>query len=410
MFNIFSTPRKLTEIFLLLLLSFFLQNSVAAKPPSAGIATAHPLATDAGLEILENGGNAFDAAVAITAALAVVEPMGSGLGGGGFWLLHRASDKFETMLDGREKAPQAAHKNMYLDKAGNVIKGASIDGPLAAAIPGIPAAMVHLAKKYGRLPLKQSLAPAIKYAKNGFTIDKHYRSKATFRLNALKQSPAAAKIFLLNGEVPPKRHVIKQTDLATTLEAIASKGHDGFYAGPVAEKLVKGSRAAGGIWALKDLKDYNLVERTPIKGNYKNLSITSAPPPSSGGIALIEMLNILSDFDLTRTPVVTQSHIIIEAMRRAYRDRAQYLGDPDFFTVPVTRLTSKNHASKLGRTISVNKATPSSDLPGVSLQQGGQDTTHFSVIDADGNRVAATLTINYPFGSGFVPQIGRAHV
>ncbi len=388
---------------LLVLLVFCFQNSYADKPSAAAIASAHPLATEAGLRILDEGGNAFDAAVAITATLAVVEPMSSGLGGGGFWLLHRAKDKFETMLDGRETAPLAATRDMYLDKKGNVIKGLSITGPLSAGIPGIPAAMVHLSKKYGQLPLANVLEPAIGHAKNGFAVDDYFQRMAKFRLKDLKKSPSAEKIFLDKGNVPAIGHIIKQADLANTLQAIAKHGHNGFYSGNVAKKLVSGTRAAGGIWRLQDFKDYKVIERKPIKGEYHGMRITSAPPPSSGGIALLEIFNTLSEFDLLRTSKVTQTHLIVESMRRAYRDRAQYLGDPDFFDVPVERLTGKKYAAKLAASINDKKATASRTLPGVSSPEGGKDTTHFSIIDAHGNRVASTLTINYPFGSGFVP-------
>jgi len=214
------TARRINVvIFTLFMLG--LGSALAATPPQAGIATAHPQATQIGLEILTQGGNAFDAAVAVTAMLAVVEPTGSGLGGGGFWLLHRASDSFETLLDGRETAPQAAQRDMYLGPDGEVVKGLSIDGPLAAGIPGIPAGMVHLAERYGRLPLAHSLAPAIQRAREGFAVSKHYRRMATFRLAALRASPAAAAIFLLDNEVPPIGHPIRQPALADTLEALA---------------------------------------------------------------------------------------------------------------------------------------------------------------------------------------------
>ncbi|NOX43578.1 MAG: gamma-glutamyltransferase [Gammaproteobacteria bacterium] len=399
----FRSPAFYSATLLFLLLIFCIQNSFAAQQLAAGIATAHPLATDAGLKMLNEGGNAFDAAVAVTAALAVVEPMSSGLGGGGFWLLHRAKDKFETMLDGREKAPLAATRDMYLDKEGNVIKGLSITGPLAAGIPGIPAAIVHLSKKYGQLPLAKVLAPAIEYAKNGFAVDDYFQRTAKFRLEDLKKSPEAEKIFLTKGKVPAIGHIIKQPDLANTLEAIVKQGHNGFYGGAVAKKLVSGTKAAGGIWTLQDLKEYKVIERKPIKGEYHGMQITSAPPPSSGGIALVEMFNILNDFDMVRTSKGTQAHLIVETMRRAYRDRAQHLGDLDFYEVPVERLTNKKYASKLAASIDEEKATASSSLPGVSSNEGGKDTTHFSIIDANGNRVASTLTINYPFGSGFVP-------
>lgn len=378
-------------------------DNATQKPPAAAIASAHPLATQAGIEIIKRGGNAFDAAIAVTAALAVVEPAGSGLGGGGFWLLHRESDGFQTMVDGREKAPLAAHRDMYLDDKGDIVPKLSIDGPLAAGIPGVPAALEHLASNYGKLPLKQSLQPAIRLARNGFTIDERYRRLAGFRLKALQQSPAAAAIFLDNDELPEVGHVIMQPDLANTLSAIAEKGSAGFYSGAVAKKLVNGSRAAGGIWTLEDLKQYNIVERTPVRTRYHDIEITSAAPPSSGGVALATMFNILEQYDLDRLEPTKQIHLISEAMRRAYRDRAEYLGDTDFVSVPIEQLIHPFYAAGLAGTINPNQATPSKLLPGIADNRQGSDTTHFSVLDREGNRVAATLSINYPFGAAFVP-------
>ena len=369
---------------------------------AAGIATAHPMATQAGEKILQQGGNAFDAAVAISAALAVVEPYSSGLGGGGFWLLHRSSDGFETMIDGREKAPLKAHRDMYLDKAGKVIPGLSMNGALAAGIPGVPAALELLSKKYGKLSLKQSLQPAIKYARNGFKVDEHYRRMAGFRLDALRASPAAAEIFLQNNEVPEEGVIIKQPDLANTLELIAEKGSAGFYTGVTAKKLISGVKKAGGIWIQDDLKKYSTVERKPVTGRFHEMKITSAAPPSSGGIAILEILNQLSHYSLSGMEKPQAIHLAIEAMRRAYRDRAQFLGDTDFVAVPVARLLSQDYAAGLSASIHPEKATPSELLPGVVHENNSQDTTHFSVIDDEGNRVAATLSINYPFGSCFV--------
>ena len=375
----------------------------ALELPAAAIATAHPQATEAGHKILQQGGNAFDAAVAITASLAVVEPMSSGLGGGGFWLIHREKDKHQTMIDGREKAPKAAHRDMYLDDSGNVVPNLSMNGPLSAGIPGIPAAMVHLAKKYGRLPLATSLQPAIDQARIGFKVDKHYQRMAKFRLHALRESPAAAAVFLQNNNIPEIDFVVKQPDLAQTLELIAEKGNKGFYQGALAKKMVDGVQAANGIWTLEDLTQYNIVERQPVRGSYRGIAITSAAPPSSGGIAILTILNILSGYDLKQYPSVTQKHLMVEAMRRAYRDRAIYLGDPDFVKVPQTMLIHPYYADGLRATINPEKATPSDLLPGVSMPAQAQDTTHFSIIDKAGNRVSATLTINYPFGSCFMP-------
>ncbi len=373
------------------------------NPPQAAIATAHPMATAAGMEILNQGGNAFDAAVAVTALIGVVEPYGSGIGGGGFWLLHRNSDGFQVMVDGREKAPGAAHRDMYLDEKGDVRKGASINGPLAAGIPGVPAAMVHIASKYGKLPLSVSMKAAINVARNGFKVDKQYRRYAKMRLNTLKEDPTTASIYLVNNEVPSLGYVLKQPDLAKTLERIANLGAAGFYEGKFAKKLADGVQAAGGVWSVDDLRNYNIVERNPIVANYHNMKIVSAAPPSSGGIALAGMLRMLDQYDLKKLSDADQKHLTIEIMRRAYRDRAEYLGDSDFVDVPVSKLTSAKHAQQLIKNIQMDQATLSSQLKAVNNPTGaGSDTTHFSILDNEGNRVAATLSVNYLFGSCFV--------
>ncbi|WP_456444311.1 gamma-glutamyltransferase [Thiolapillus sp.] len=386
-------------IFGLLFLSLV---QAAERPPAAAVASAHPAATRAGLEILQAGGNAFDAAVAVSAALAVVEPYSSGLGGGGFWLLHRTRDGYEVMIDGREKAPLAASRDMYLDSKGEPVKGASVDGPLAAGIPGEPAALAYLAKHYGRLPLKQSLQPAIRLAEEGFKVTPHYRRMAAFRLDVLRASPSAAKQFLLNSQVPPVGHIIRQPDLAKTLRALALKGKAGFYEGEVAQRLVQESRRHGGIWSLADFRQYRVKERKPVVGRYRGWRIVSAAPPSSGGVVLLEMLNMLSAKDLNGLKPADRVHYLVEVMRRAYADRARWLGDADYVQMPLQRLMSMAYARQLAKSIVMNKATPSSSLD--SVRPEGHDTTHFSILDKDGNRVAATLSINYPFGSGFVAE------
>lgn len=393
------------------LVFFSLTTSADDRPSAQAVVTAHPLATEAGVQILQQGGNAFDAAVTISAVLAVVEPYGSGIGGGGFWLLHRAKDQHQVMLDGREKAPLQAHPQMYLDEKGNPVSGLSIDGPLAAGIPGTPAALVHLAKKYGRLPLPATLSPAIMLAEAGFTVDAHYQRMAQFRLNAIRQSPAARMQFLLQGEVPPVGYRIRQPDLAMTLRRLADEGKAGFYQGDVAKKLVQGVREAGGIWTLADLADYHIVERQPIIGNYQGYRIVSASPPSSGGIALVQMLQMLDQLpanikqaygEISTELNASQIHILSEIMRRAYRDRARHLGDTDFVSVPLSQLLNPVYNQELAADIQLDQATISQALENDS-EKKGRDTTHFSVLDAEGNRVAATLSINYPFGSGFVP-------
>ena len=375
----------------------------AQTPSSAAIATAHPSATDAGVEILSAGGNAFDAAVAITAALAVVEPYGSGLGGGGFWLLHRAENGRQTMVDGREVAPLSASKNMYLDKNGDVIKGASINGPKAAGIPGVPAGLEYLAKRYGRLSLKETLAPAIKYAEEGFPVTERYQKLASYRLKIMQSYPSTAAIFLQDNQVPNLDYKIIQKDLAETLRQIATHGSTYFYTGGLASRMIQNIRNKGGIWSTQDLSAYRVIEREPVVSQYKNLRITSAPPPSSGGIVLAQVLTMLEGFDLNNVEDIERMHIVIEAMRRAYRDRAAYLGDPDFTEIPQQRLLDKDYLEGLAVTIDPDQATPSYILGDIPVsQQTGTNTTHFSVIDKEGNRVAATLSINLPFGSGFV--------
>jgi gamma-glutamyltranspeptidase/glutathione hydrolase len=373
------------------------------KPGSAAIASQHFLATEAGHEILEKGGNAFDAAIAVGAVLAVVEPTSSGLGGGGFWMLHRAEDGFQTMIDARETAPAAAHRDMYLDEDGKVNRDLAVNGPLAGGIPGEVAGMQHLAEHYGKLPLSVSLQPAIRIAREGFAIDTKFAALMNWRHETIQRWPAAAEAYLVDGEKPPVGHVIKLPDLAWVLEQIAEHGNEGFYAGPVAEKLVDGVREAGGIWTMEDLANYRVVEREPIRTTFGGYELVTAPPPSSGGIAIAEVLNILDPYKVNELEPVLRAHLIVEAMRRAYRDRAIYLGDPDFVEMPIEMLISRHYADGLRASIRPDKATPSSMLAGNEAPRGGTDTTHYSIMDAEGNMVAATITVNTPFGSAFMP-------
>lgn len=385
--------------FLALFLCAFAASAAAPKPGAYAVASAHPLATEAGLEVLAAGGNAFDAAVAVSAAVAVVEPTSSGLGGGGFWLLHRAVDGFETFVDGREVAPLAATPDMYLGPDRKPVREASTDGALAAAIPGEPATLEYLANTYGRLPLPRSLAPAIRYARQGFACDDKLAD--AFEDNWSRLSRATQAVFAVEGRAPRTGERIVQSDLAALLERIAREGSKAFYSGEYAKRLVEGVRAAGGIWSEDDLRRYQVIEREPMRFRFRDVRLVTAPPPSAGGVALAEILGQLEL--LGWKPGAPESeHLLIEAMRRAYRDRAAWLGDPAYVDMPIATLTSRPYLSELVNSVQPARATPSASLPPAPAIHEGTDTTHFSVLDAEGNRVAATLSINLPFGSGFM--------
>jgi len=360
------------------------------------------MATQAGYDVLAAGGNAFDAAVAVSATLGVVEPYASGLGGGAFWLLHLAEEQKDVFVDAREVAPAAATPDMYLDADGSPVKGASFNGPLAAGIPGQAAGLVHLTEKYG-LPLATNLAAAIGIAQQGVPMHRRMLLGLRFRRSTADRWPAFGAVYYPNGEPRAIGELMPQPDLAATLRRLADKGLDGFYRGRTAQLLVDGSRAAGGIWTLEDLARYRVVEREPLGFFYRGVRIVSAPPPSSGGIAIANMLNILDGYDLTRFDEVTRKHLIVEAMRHAFRDRAEYLGDSDFVDVPVKLLISRAYAAGQRRAIRMDRAMPSAALADVVPPSGtGANTTHFSVLDRDGNRVAGTMTINTWYGSAFM--------
>lgn len=375
----------------------------AIKPGHAAIASAHRLATEAGLEVLAKGGNAFDAAVAVASTLAVVEPQSSGLGGGFFMLIHRASDGREVMVDAREVAPAAVDAKIYVNADGTPNRDAAINGPTSAGIPGEPAGLAWVAAHYGKLPLKASLAPAIRIARNGYKPDARFLGDLVERRDVVARYPASAALLLTaDQQVPKEGWVFKQPDLARTLERIAAEGADGFYKGDTARELLDSVRAAGGNWTPEDLAGYRVKEREPLRFDYRGWRIVTAPPPSSGGVALAEIFNILHGFDLAAMPAAQRYHTIIEAMRRAFRDHNEYLGDPDFVKMPLDMLLSPYYADGLRASILPDKATPSSMLPPALAHDPGTDTTHFSIVDRDGNMVACTSTVNLLFGSAFV--------
>ena len=374
-----------------------------AKPGAAAVASAHTLATQAGIDVMAQGGNAFDAAVAVSSVLSVVEPISSGLGGGGFFLLHDAKTGRDVFIDARETAPAAATPKAYLDSQGNLDRDRAENGAWAAGIPGLPAALVHVAERYGKLPLKDSLAPAIRIAREGFPVYGRFARGYAQRSEVMERYPGTREVFLRNGRAPREGDVFKQPELAATLERLAKDGHAGFYRGVTAQRLLAGVKAAGGKWTAQELAGYQVKEREPLRFEYDGWDIVTAPPPSSGGIAIAQMLQILEPWDLAALPQADRVHLIVESMRRAFRDRTFYLGDPDFVQIPVRTLTSADYAAGLRATIHPSKATPSDMLSGDPTPLEDEETTHFSVIDADGNRAAVTQTVNLLFGSGLVP-------
>ncbi len=397
---------KILRLLIIINLAFFFGESIHAEGfNKAGIATAHPLATKAGYEILEMGGNAFDAAVTVSAVLSVVEPYSSGLGGGGFFLLHNAEDGQSVFIDAREKAPSMADRDMYLDENGDVLRTASLNGPLASGIPGLPAALHHVTNNHGSMPLYKLLEPAIRLARDGFPAYERLITALNVAKKSRTLSPKFKAVFMPNDQLPEVGQLIKQPELAKTLEIIASNGHDGFYSSSFTQKMIDEARQDGSIWLADDFKNYSVVEREPIKVNFLGAQLTTAPPPSSGGTTIATILNIISEFDFIQMDISTRTHLVVESMRRAYRDRAFFLGDPDFVDVPIKKLTSKEHASILAQSIDMNVATPIHEddkLDEKYAWNEGSHTTHFSILDMDGNRAAVTQTINTWFGSGYM--------
>jgi gamma-glutamyltranspeptidase/glutathione hydrolase len=372
------------------------------------VVSVHHLASDAGVEILREGGNAVDAAVATGFALAVVHPIAGNLGGGGFLLL-RTHDGKSTFIDYREKAPLAATETMYQDAKGNVIPDASVVGYRSIATPGSVAGLVYSEKKYGKLGLKRVIAPAIKLARDGFTLTPEEAHELTD--HDLARFPESRLLFQRNGAYYRSGETFQQPELARTLERIAADPDD-FYHGKMAQELVDDLKKGGALMTLEDLARYDVVEREPVIGTFHNYTVISAPPPSSGGVVLLSALNILESYDLASLGDRSAGamHLITEAYRRAYMDRSDYLGDPDYNRIPVAELTAKGYADAWRKSILTDKATPSADLkrpagflPPAPTTAGKRhespDTTHYSVVDADGNAVSVTTTLNDSFGS-----------
>ena len=389
-----------------LALSLFLVGCAATDTGTreAAVASAHPLATEAGLDVLEAGGNAYDAAVATAAVLGVVEPYAAGIGGGGFWVLQDGEGE-AVVVDARETAPGRATADMYLDNDGEPLPDRpSLNGALAAGIPGQPAALAHITREYGALSLSDNLADAIHHARNGFPVDERYHMLAGFRGDVMRDYTTTRELFLdEEGKPPEEGTLIHQTALAETLEELANQGHEGFYRGEVAEALLADVQQADGIWTLEDLHDYELIERDPRRIKFGDATLVTAPAPSSGGIALAQMFGMLEHRPVPEDAErIERVHLLSEMMRRAYRDRALHLGDPDFTDIPVTELLDSDYLAELAAAIDMDAATASSGLSGPGTD--GTHTTHLSVVDDQGNAVSATLSINYPFGSGVTSE------
>jgi gamma-glutamyltranspeptidase/glutathione hydrolase len=370
---------------------------------SAMVGSTEEHASRAGLDILRRGGNAVDASVAVGFALAVTHPAAGNLGGGGFMVI-RLADGRETTIDYRERAPARAHRDMFLDAAGAPVAERSLVGPLAAGVPGSVAGMVYAQRKYGTLPLATVLEPAVALARDGFEVS--WALAESLAADGGVLSPAAARAFRRADGTPlqPGDRLV-QADLARTLALIAERGSDAFYRGPVADLIVAEMARSGGLITKADLAAYEPRERPPVTGEYRGHRIVSMAPPSSGGIALIQLLNILEAFPLAEYGHNSSRtiHLVAEAARRVYADRSEWLGDPDYFAVPTAGLVSKRYAEHLRAGISENRATPSREVrPGLPREYESSETTHFSVVDAAGNAVATTTTLNGSYGNGQV--------
>ena len=410
------SPRKLLIRLLLTILTLASSAFAATRPVHAQhamVVSVHELASQAGVEILQAGGNALDAAVATGFALAVVHSPAGNIGGGGFMLIRMADGKTH-FLDYREKAPAAATRDMYLDAPGNVIEGASEYGYKAIGVPGSVAGMVTAEKKFGKLTLKQVIAPAIKLARDGFALT--WDEAHDLHDSYLAKFPESRRVFQRNGDYYKSGEIFRQPDLARTLERIAENPDD-FYHGALARELAAAVQKGGGLITAEDLAHYEVKEREPVHGSYRGYDVISAPPPSSGGTVLIESLNILEGYDLAKMQnrSAQSIHFTVEGFRRAFFDRAEFMGDPDFSKIPVAQLLDKRYAAAWRESIDPEHASASKELkrPAVfsELEQYAEThppqvprresnhTTHYSVVDAEGNAVSVTTTINDWFGS-----------
>ena len=398
-------------IFTLFVVFGFCQTETDARTEQAlsGLVVADSeLASKAGMEILNRGGNAIDAAIATAFALSVVDQASSGLGGGGFMVIYKAHEKKSYALDFRETAPQAARRELYT-KDGQPVPTLSVTGGLAVAVPGEVAGLMEARRRFGSLPLPVLMAPAIRLAAEGFALDTSLRFAIERQLPSMRKFAELGRVFLADGAVPREGELIRQKDLAETLKAIAQEGQKIFYDGWIARAIVQATQEEGGVLTPEDLKSYRTVWREPLVGSYRDRAVVTMPPPSSGGLATIQMLNVLEGYKLNQMQhnSAPYLHLVAETMKHAFADRAEHLGDPDFVHVPMGKLTSKQYAAWTRGRISPDRTYPPTYYGYVNYNAEKGGTTHFSVIDRFGNAVSCTQTVNTRFGSKIlVPKTG----
>ena len=395
--------------FFILLFNTFLAPSLALAQRASGLVVSDsPLATKAGMEMLGRGGNAIDAAIATAYALAVVDQASSGIGGGGFMVIYETKDRRAHALDFRETAPEGVRKELYV-RDGRPVPSLSLTGALAVAVPGEVAGLAEAHRRFGSMPMQVLMAPAIRLASNGFPLDATLRYAIDRQQGSIKKFPDLARIYMPNDEVPAEGELVRQPELGETLKAIASQGANAFYQGWIADAIVETLKREGGVLSSEDLKNYRPVWREPLIGNYRQRTVISMPPPSSGGVAILQMLKVLEGYQLSSLThnSATYLHLVTEAMKHAFADRAQYLGDPDFVKTPVSLLTSKDYGRWIRGRISAAKTHPTRYYGLVNFKPELGGTTHFSVMDRFGNAVACTVSVNTRFGSKLlVPNTG----
>lgn len=404
--NLFSIFVK----FILILIPYFEFTSAQTQLPQQVysekgiVASSSSIASEIGINILKSGGNAIDAAIAVGFALCVTYPSAGNIGGGGFMIIRKNTGEV-CVIDYREAAPKSATRNMYLDEKGEIIPEASTTGYRATAVPGTVAGFELAYKKFGKLKWKKLIEPAIKLARDGFEVSRSLARQLSDSSNPIFKFPESKKIFHKQNNFYKEGDIFKQPDLAKTLKRIQKHGAKDFYSGKTAKLIVEDMRVNNGLITFEDLKLYKPVIRKPVIGTYRNYTIISMPPPSSGGAVLIEMLNILENYDLKNLghDSPQKYHLLIEAMRRAYADRSKYFGDPDFVKIPIKGLTSKSYARELSNSIDTNRASSSESITTIAPQSyESEETTHFTIIDTEGNIVVNTYTLNGSYGNGAV--------